>query len=455
MEDLFSKWDLIKDRLRTEYNFYDVSYRTWIKPLELYQVDQDNVKILVTLEGSLDYIRNKYTLPFEVVIEEISGKHYNVKFITPEMAANPSIMSETTVKSKPIPVGLSNLNSKYTFDTFVVGKNNAFAHAASLAVAENPGQVYNPLFLYGGVGLGKTHLMHSIAHFISENYPEKRVLYVTSEAFTNNLIEALRTGNSGNINAMPEFRDKYRNIDVLLVDDIQFIIGRDSTQEEFFHTFNDLYESHKAIIISADKPPKDFASLEERYRTRFEWGIIADISSPDFETRMAILRKKEEIDHLQRYNIPAEVLEYIATNVKSNIRELEGALNKLIAMANLQNKPINLDLAQDALKDIITPEVRGKVTPKLILDIVADHYNVSVDDIIGQKRNAEIVMPRQVFMYLCRKLTNAKYQEIGEILDNRNHSTIKHGEKTIINMLKEDETIANTVDILIKKIQPN
>ncbi len=296
--------------------------------------------------------------------------------------------------------------------------------------------------------------MHSIAHYIVEKSPEKRVLYVTSESFTNDLIDAIRTGRTGDNNAMTAFREKYRNIDVLLIDDIQFIIGKESTQEEFFHTFNDLYSARKAIIISSDKPPKDFDTLEERYKTRFEWGITADISSPDFETRMAILRKKEELDHLERYHIPNEVLEYIANNVKSNIRELEGSLNKLVALANLQNKEINLDLAQEALKDIITPKERKQITPKMILEIVADHYQIPIEDIIGQKRNAEIVRPRQVTMYLCRTLANARYQDIGSILGNRNHTTVKHGEDTIAAELKNDESLSNTIDILTKKINP-
>ena len=277
MEDLFMKWETIKELLRKDHGLSDVSFRTWIKPLELYHVDGNTIRILVTLEGSLDYIKNKYTLPFEVILSEQTGMDCKVEFISPEMAVNPDFMPSMQQNPKPesLPDRITNLNPKYTFDTFVVGKNNEFAHAASLAVAENPGTIYNPLFLYGGVGLGKTHLMHSIAHYIVEKSPEKRVLYVTSESFTNDLIDAIRTGRTGDNNAMTAFREKYRNIDVLLIDDIQFIIGKESTQEEFFHTFNDLYSARKAIIISSDKPPKDFDTLEERYKTRFEWGIKA------------------------------------------------------------------------------------------------------------------------------------------------------------------------------------
>ena len=278
----------------------------------------------------------------------------------------------------------ANLNPKYTFDTFVVGSNNNFAHAASLAVADSPGEIYNPLFLYGGVGLGKTHLMHSIAHFILEKDPTKKVLYVTSETFTNELIDALKIGKNGNELAMTTFREKYRNNDVLLIDDIQFIIGKESTQEEFFHTFNHLHVSGKQIIISSDKPPKDIETLEARLRTRFEWGLIADISSPDYETRMAILRKKEELDGLERYHIPDEVMQYIANNITSNIRELEGSLNKLIALANLENKPIDIPLAAEALKDMISPNNTREITPELIIEVVSDHFNVPAAELKGK-----------------------------------------------------------------------
>ena len=348
----------------------------------------------------------------------------------------------------------ANLNPKYTFDTFVVGSNNNFAHAASLAVAESPGEIYNPLFIYGGVGLGKTHLMHPIAHFILENDPSKKVLYVTSETFTNELIDALKVGKNGNELAMTTFREKYRNNDVLLIDDIQFIIGKESTQEEFFHTFNHLHVSGKQIIISSDKPPKDIETLEARLRTRFEWGLIADISSPDYETRMAILRKKEELDGLERYHIPDEVMQYIANNIKSNIRELEGSLNKLIALANLENRAIDIPLAAEALKDIISPDRNRIVTPELIIDIVSDHFNIPVSELKGKKRNAEIVLPRQIIMYLCRKMTETPLKSIGIILGGRDHASISHGVDKIEAALQNDEALNNTVNIIKKKINP-
>ena len=349
------------------------------------------------------------------------------------------------------------LNPKYTFDTFVVGGNNNFAHAASLAVAESPGEVYNPLFLYGGVGLGKTHLMHSIAHFILDKNPKKKVLYVTSETFTNELIDALRNGKTaGNESAMLNFRDKYRNIDVLLIDDIQFIIGKESTQEEFFHTFNHLHTLGKQIIISSDKPPKDIETLESRLRTRFEWGLIADISSPDYETRMAILQKKIELDHLEKYNIKNDVLDYIAANVKSNIRELEGSLNKLIALYKLNNNnnPIDIALAAEALKDIISSDNRREVTPELILDIVADHFGITVADLKSKKRDSEIAVPRQICMYLMRTMTDTALKGIGAVLGGKDHSTVKYGVEKIAKDIESDEMMANTINIIKKKINP-
>ena len=345
----------------------------------------------------------------------------------------------------------ANLNPKYKFDTFIVGNNNKFAHSACLAVAESPGNAYNPLFIYGGAGLGKTHLMHSIGHFILEQNPNMKVLYVTSESFTNEVIESIR---SGNATAMTKLREKYRTVDVLMIDDIQFIIGKESTQEEFFHTFNHLHVSGKQIIISSDKPPKDIETLEARLRTRFEWGLIADISSPDYETRMAILRKKEELDGLEKYHIPDEVMQYIANNIKSNIRELEGSLNKLIALSNLENKPIDIPLAAEALKDMISPDDTRAVSPELIMDVVSEHFNVPVAELKGKKRNAEIVLPRQIVMYLCRNMTDTPLKSIGALLGGKDHASISHGVRKIENDLKTDEALNNTVNIIKKKINP-
>lgn len=450
-------WDQILNKMKLEYCSSNISYTTWIAPLTVYEVKDNTVYILVKLKASLEHIQDKYLLPFKVCIAEVTGTEYEVEFVTDSPKVIKEKKESSVQKTRVNAIyEKANLNPKYTFDTFVVGSNNNFAHAASLAVAESPGEIYNPLFLYGGVGLGKTHLMHSIAHFILDKNPKKKVLYVTSETFTNELIEALKNGKTaGNESAMSKFRDKYRNNDVLLIDDIQFIIGKESTQEEFFHTFNHLHTSGKQIIISSDKPPKDIETLEARLRTRFEWGLIADISSPNYETRMAILQKKIELDHLEKYNIPNDVLEYIATNVKTNIRELEGSLNKLIALYKLNNTgSIDIALAAEALKDIISSDNRREVTPELILDIVSEHFGVSIPDLKGNKRNAEIVFPRQIAMYLIRNMTETSLKAVGVILGGKDHSTIKHGIEKIENELKADETLSNTINIIKKKINP-
>ena len=449
------KWEQILNKMKLEYCSSNISYNTWIAPLTVYEVTDDTVYILVKLRASLEHIEEKYLLPFKVCIAEVTGYEYEVSFVTDDHVVIQE-KKDTAVKKQQSNAIFeqANLNPKYTFDTFVVGSNNNFAHAASLAVADSPGEIYNPLFLYGGVGLGKTHLMHSIAHFILEKDPTKKVLYVTSETFTNELIDALKIGKNGNELAMTTFREKYRNNDVLLIDDIQFIIGKESTQEEFFHTFNHLHVSGKQIIISSDKPPKDIETLEARLRTRFEWGLIADISSPDYETRMAILRKKEELDGLERYHIPDEVMQYIANNITSNIRELEGSLNKLIALANLENKPIDIPLAAEALKDMISPNNTREITPELIIEVVSDHFNVPAAELKGKKRNAEIVLPRQIVMYLCRKMTDTPLKTIGLILGGKDHASVSHGVKKIEHDVKTDEALNNTVNIIKKKLNP-
>ena len=453
MNILTDKWEEILTTVKIEHELSQISFDTWLKPLTVHKYDQKENKTYILVPSGdmgVSYISKKYTLPIKVAIAEVTGIECEIEFILPAQAEqipventkNPSSLSNDIIEK-------SNLNPKYTFDTFVVGGNNKFAHAASLAVAESPGEIYNPLFIYGGVGLGKTHLMHSIAHFILQENPSTKVLYVTSESFTNELIEAIRNGNN---TAMSKFREKYRNIDVLLIDDIQFIIGKESTQEEFFHTFNDLHSAGKQVIISSDKPPKEMITLEDRLKSRFEWGLIADISSPDYETRMAILKKREELDG---YTIDNSVIEYIATNVKSNIRELEGALNIVVAFGNLNKREINLELAKEALKNIISPDEKKVITPEYILDTVSEHFHVSKDDIKGSKRNAEIVLPRQIAMYLCRKMTQIKYKELGTLLGGKDHSTIIHGCKTIEDEIATNDNIRNTVDILIKKINPN
>jgi len=456
LEKLKEKWDDILFNLKEEHEITDVSFKTWLLPLKVYSVNGEKVIVTVPDVEFLGYIRKKYGFLLKITIEEVTGFECSVDFVVEnqlpkEAATAPS--GNTLITNTINPVSQSaiitaNLNPKYIFDTFVVGANNNLAHAASLAVAESPGEIYNPLFIYGGVGLGKTHLMHSIGHFILKNNPAAKVLYVTSEKFTNELIDAIRNKN----NFSPtEFREKYRNNDVLLIDDIQFIIGKESTQEEFFHTFNALYEAKKQIIISSDKPPKEIETLEERLRSRFEWGLTVDIQSPDYETRMAILRKKEE---MEGYNIDNEVIKYIATNIKSNIRELEGALTKIVALSRLDNKEITVELAEEALKDIISPNDKREVTPELVIQVVADHYGITPLDISSQKRNKEIVYPRQIVMYLCREMVGTPLQMIGKYLGGRDHTTIIHGIDKITAEINKNDTLNNTIEILKKKISP-
>ena len=457
MHIINEKWDEILETVKSEHDLTDISFKTWLQPLEIYQIDDKNklVTILVPSEQmGVDYINKKYMFPIKVAIAEITGTEYDIEFILPDQARSRSFQSAGSISqtnSIASTLEKANLNPKYTFDTFVVGSNNKFAHAAALAVAESPGKMYNPLFIYGGAGLGKTHLMHSIAHFILTSNPNMKVLYVTSETFTNELIDAIRNGNN-NSHLINSFREKYRNVDVLLIDDIQFIIGKEATQEEFFHTFNDLHGNKKQIIVSSDKPPKEIETLEARLRSRFEWGILADIGEPDYETRMAILHKKEEADGNQ---IDPEVIKYIANNIKSNIRELEGALNKLLAMAKLEHKEITVELAEESLKDIISPDRKREVTPSLIIDTVAEHFHLTPQDIIGNKKSQNIVYPRQISMYLCQYMLDISMQSIGTELGGRDHSTVLHGIRKIEGLIEDSETVHNTVDIIKKKINPN
>lgn len=354
--------------------------------------------------------------------------------------------SESSLFDKPIlpEEKLSNLNPKYTFETFVIGNSNRFAHAASLAVAEVPAKVYNPFFIYGGVGLGKTHLMHAIGHRILQHHPKMKVLYISSEKFTNELINSIRDGN-------PEsFRNKYRNIDVLLVDDIQFLSKKEHTQEEFFHTFNTLHEANKQIIISSDRPPKEIPTLEDRLRSRFEWGLITDIQPPDLETRIAILRKKALLENL---NVPNDVMVYIASRIDNNIRELEGALIRVMAYASLTNQVIDIQICTEALKDILPNNKPKQLTPDLIQDIVASYFKLKIEDLTAKKRTRNLAFPRQIAMYLCRELTDTSLPRIGEIFGGRDHTTVMHAHDKISRERSEDAKLNATIKELIKRIE--
>ena len=452
-----SKWNEILEILKEEHDIMDVSFNTWIKPLEVYSVENDLVTLLVPDENiGTNYLHKKYYLPLKVVIQEVTGEMLDIEFLhisdlklKVKDSNNTTSFDQEEISSNLSKKIEANLNPNYTFDNFVVGGNNNFAHAYALAVAESPAEVYNPLFIYGGVGLGKTHLMHSIGNFIIDRNPNAKVRCVTSEVFTNEVISAIRSDNQS---AIMEFRDKYRNLDVLLIDDIQFIIGKERSQEEFFHTFNTLKESNKQIVISSDKHPKEMTTLDERYKSRFKMGLTVDISSPDYETRMAIIKKKAE---LEGYVIDDGIFDYIATNIKSNVRELEGALTKIVAFSRVSRKPVDIDIAKEVLKDVISPDDNTVITPELIIDIVADHFNISVQDISSKKKSQDIVVPRQIAMYLCRKFTEISLQELGHILGKRDHSTVMHSVEKIQNEIDTNESTRNIVNVIIKKISPN
>ena len=448
-EKIEANWQKILDILIKEQDVTQVAVHTWIEPLVIQSVTDSTITFYVSRgPRGIEFIKHKYyDVLLSMAIEQVTGQQFEILFTDSPAVPDKETATEkksSRKKNTSVPSEyLGNLNPRYTFDTFVVGPTNKMAHAVSVAVAESPGGSYNPLFLYGGAGLGKTHLMHSIAHHIINNRKDLRVLYVTSEKFTNELIDSLKHDKN------KEFRDKYRNIDVLLIDDIQFIIGKESTQDELFHTFNELHEAKKQIVISSDKHPREISTLEERLRSRFEWGITADIQPPDYETRMAILKKRAELENLE---IDTEVMQYVATNITSNIRELEGALNKIYVFANLEKRPVTLPLAEEALKDII--ETQKEITPELIMEVVAEHYNITVSDILSRKKNKEIANPRQICMYLSRKYTNSSLQAIGKIMGNRDHTTVMHGSDKISDLLTKDEQLKSNMDILIKKLNP-
>lgn len=450
LEELLDKWDHIKHTMKEEFDIADVSFKTWIMPLSLYSVDNELVTITVSDKQAAKYIEKKYYTQLKFTISEVMDHEYEIRFMSLSDAESLNPVPVLPSKnSSAFDYEESGINPKFTFDTFVVGDNNNLAHAASLAVAESPGEIYNPLFIYGGVGLGKTHLMHAIGNFVITNNPSLKVKYVTSEVFTNELIESIRKDKS---NSNVAFREKYRNVDILLIDDIQFLIGKEMTQDEFFHTFNTLVGSKKHVVISSDRSPQDFVTLEERLKSRFSMGLTVDISSPNYETRMAILQKKAD---LEGYNVNNDILDYVATNIKSNIRELEGALNKLCAYARLTHKKITLEFAEDALKDIISPNAHREITPQFIIQIVAEHYGISPNDICSDSRKSEFAYPRQIAMYLCRYMTDVPLKMIGKFMGNKDHSTVKYGVDKISNDMKNSESLSSTIDIIKKKISPS
>lgn len=455
MKQLVSEnWDAILEMLKNDFEIKPVIFTTFIKPLKVYDEDDNNVTILLdddVYQHNDSYIKGKYYTFIKNSIEAVTGKSYNLKFISKEELEtyNNKKTENNQLRER---AASANLNPNYTFDTFVVGDNNRLVTAAALSVAENPGTNWNPLFIYGGVGLGKTHLMHSIAHYILENQEDARVLYVTSEQFTNEVIEAIKEG----VLASKEFRKKYRNIDALLIDDIQFVIGKERTEEEFFHTFNELYQAGKRIIISSDRPPKDFTDIEDRIKSRFGSGMLSEINPPDYETRMAILKKRCE---LENENLSDEILDYIATNVNSNIRELEGAYKKVTALNKLVNvnTEATLDIAKNALKDIINPNAKNVITIDTIIDVVASYYELSIDQLCSANRSSNVAYPRQIAMYLCKQLTPVSLKEIASKLGKKDHSTILFGinkiEKKLISEKKANKNdLSNTLDVITKLI---
>lgn len=448
---LKDNWQAIKEKVRDEYDISSLLFDTWIVPMEIYDLKNNELRIMFTGESSdwaINYIEKKFSLQFQLTIEELTKQTLSIKFI-PEIKAGDTGVFQRPDNSQNTPVyHVSNIDPKFTFDNFVVGANNQMAHAASISVAENPGREYNPLFIYGGSGLGKTHLMHAIANFIYKNRPNAKVLYVTSEVFMNEVIEAMRNRNS---DSMSYIKNKYRSVDILLIDDIQMIIGRaEQTLVEFFNTFNHLYENGKQIVLSSDKPPREFSQLEDRLLSRFERGLIVDIALPDYETRMAILRKKADNDG---YIIDNEILHYIATNIKSNIRSMEGALSKISSYSKLNpGTKITLELAKQNLKDYIDPENEKKLTPENIINVVADYYGIRPEDIRSSKSTKEISLPRQIAIYLIRIMTDDTLIEVGNILGNRHYSTVKYGFECITEKMKESDELKTTIEILKKKI---
>ena len=430
LNDLLTK---AKELLKEETT--KISYETWIKILEIQSADNDHIVLLTSTDFQKNIVSSKYLDLLTNTFNYLTNKDCSVSIVSREeleTASNNSDLSDTTKIEAPINYVTTNLNPKYTFSTFVVGNNNRFAHAAALAVAEAPASSYNPLFIYGGVGLGKTHLMHAIGNEILRNNKNSKILYVTSEAFTNELINAIKD------NTNDQFRNKYRGIDILLIDDIQFIAGKERIQEEFFHTFNTLYESGKQVILSSDKPPKDIPLLEDRLKSRFEWGIIADISNPDYETRLAILRKKAQIDNII---IDDEILSAIATRIDSNIRELEGTLNKLIATASLtSNRQITMEMDEKAINDIVSQQEKV-ISATYIQETVGKYFNINPKDLKGSKRSNDITFPRQIAMYLCRNVANMSLPQIGKDFGKRDHTTVMHACNKIE---KEIKTNSNT-----------
>lgn len=436
---LTEEWEKISECLKGELSV--ISFNTWIVPIKPLYIEENTLFVEVPTAFHRTHLQTSLHELIKNSVKYVKNVDMNIKYLIPEEAKKQEEKFMPDVKN--VDMTSTGLNPRYIFENFVVGNNNRFAHAASLAVAEAPAKAYNPLFLYGGVGLGKTHLMHAIGHYILQQHPDQKILYITSEKFTIDFINAIKEQATEGNNA---FRNRYRNVDVLLVDDIQFIAGKEGTQEEFFHTFNALYEANKQIIISSDRPPKDIEPLEDRLRSRFEWGLTADVQAPDYETRIAILGKKAQLDGI---TVPDEINAFIAERVDSNIRELEGSLNRVLALAHLNNQPLSLDLAKQALKDITNAPTKI-ITIDLIQKTVAKYFGIKIDDLKSTKKSANITVPRQIAMYLCRDITNESLPKIGFEFGKRDHSTVIHACNKISENIKKDNDLNMKVEEIRK-----
>ncbi|MGV8145359.1 MAG: chromosomal replication initiator protein DnaA [Alkaliphilus sp.] len=422
-------------------------FNTWFNSLSFSSLESKKATFVAPNLFIKNIIKERYLILLANALEEVTGIKYVVEIFLPtegDSTCDESLVidSNNTLQNNNLS-SLTKLNPKYSFDTFVIGNGNRFAHAASVAVAESPANAYNPLFIYGGVGLGKTHLMHAIGHFVLEQNPAAKIAYVSSETFMNELITSIHD------NKNIEFRNKYRYVDILLIDDIQFLAGKESTQEEFFHTFNALHESNKQIIISSDRPPKEIPTLEERLKSRFEWGLIADIQAPDFETRIAILRKKAQNEKL---SVPNDVILYIAKKIQSNIRELEGALIRIVAYSSLTNCEITVDLASEALKEVFSSKTKI-LNIALVKDVVSKHFDIKKEDFNSKKRTRSIAFPRQVAMYLSRELTDLSLPKIGESFGGRDHTTVMHAHAKILSSLEKTPSLRDKLEIIISELK--
>lgn len=453
--NLDSIWSNFLNKIKSELN--SLSYNTWFSETKLYKLENNTATIIVPMPIHKKHLLDNYELLIKNTLLDIMGTPYEILLllneeIEEEKKKEAVLIDNSEIRKTNTPNVNNNLNSKYTFDNFIVGNSNKFAHAAALSVAENPGYMYNPLFLYGNSGLGKTHLMHAIGNYII-NHSNKKVLYVTSEQFRQDFVKANRKDEKGtNFNYIDFFKDKYRNIDVLIIDDIQFLGGAAQSQQEFFHTFNNLYNDSKQIIISSDRSPDDLKLLEDRLRTRFCWGLTVNIFPPEFSLRTEILKKKIISGNFEQ-DIPDDVIEYIASNIGPDVRQLEGSVTRLVAYSAIMGgEKITLDLAIEALKDFICKGIGEKNDVHRIQKIVSEHFQISVEDIRSKKRNANISNPRQIAMYLCRVMTSESFPKIGIEFGGKDHSTVMHSVEKIEKEIKENKDLANTIEKLKKDI---